>query len=118
MNTGRYDQRVSFITFENDSDGHGGTTANPPRTTLLETFASVQQVKSSNALEQLQDVLNQAYKIQVQYRTGFEPNVGMIIEYRGEDMTISQVDLNKERHRRFWTITATYGNNTNADQGS
>lgn len=116
MNTGRYDQRVLFRSFQDVSDGHGGTTPIP--VTLLETFAAVKQVKSSSDLEQLQNDLNKVYKIAIRHRLDFTPSQGSVIVYRGDELTIQQVDLSGERHRREYIITAMYGDNTNADTGS
>lgn len=104
MNTGKQDRKIKFISLVGTDDGYGGTI--PSRTTLLETFAQVEQTKSSNRLEELQNVLNDVFRFIVKYRSGFEPNLAKIIEYNGLDLTIQQVELNNQRHKRFWSITA------------
>lgn len=114
INSGRYDQRVSFILSGPDSDGHGGTTGGDP-VTVLETFASVKQIKSSRTLEQLQEILEAGYLIYVKYREGFTPTKNMVIDYRGTILTIHQIDLNAERHRREWAIVAIQDDTTDSE---
>lgn len=111
MNTGKQDRKIKFISLAGTDDGYGGTI--PGRTTLLETFAEVNQVGSGSKLEELQNVLNDAFQFKVKWRAGFEPNLAKIIEYNNLDLTIQQVELNNQRLKRFWTITAINTNDGN-----
>jgi hypothetical protein len=104
MNTGKQDRKIKFISIQGMDDGYGGTV--PGRTTLLETFAQVNQIRSSSSLEELQNVLNDAYRFTVKWRSGFDPSLSNVIEYNGIDLTIQQVELNNERMKRFWTVMA------------
>lgn len=104
INFGKYDQKVSFVTMGQVSDGYGGFT--PTATTALTTFASVSQLKGSNDLEAAQIGLPKTYRIGVQHRTGFEPLVTMQITYRGVAHVIKSVEESVERNTREWVITA------------
>ena len=104
MNTGKQDRKIKFISVLGTDDGYGGTI--PGRNDLLTTFAEVKQVSSGASLEELQHVLNDGYRFLVKWRSGFDPNLAKIIEYDGKDLTIQQVELNNQRLKRYWLITA------------
>lgn len=104
INFGKYDQKVSFVTLGKVADGYGGFT--PAETIALTTFANVRQLKGSNDLEAAQMGLPKTYRIGVQHRSGFEPNVTMQITYRGVAHVIKSVEESVERNTREWIITA------------
>lgn len=111
MNTGKQDRRVEFITYgPGIQDGSGGTT--PNRIVLLSTFAEVNQVKSGFRLEELQQILNDTFKFTVKWRSSFNPNLASFINYDGLDLSITSVELNTQRLKRYWTITAINGNDS------
>ena len=103
IKAGKYDQKVSFVTFQNIPDGFGGT--NPTRSNVLTTFAWVKQISGSNDLEQAQLTLPATYKIGVQIRSGFNPNVAMLVNYRAKDYKISGIEKKEERNAKEWIIT-------------
>ena len=48
INFGNYSEKVAFVSFQNVSDGAGGTT--PTASTALTTFARVKQTRGENYL--------------------------------------------------------------------
>lgn len=110
MSTGNYDQIISFISLGYVPDGHGGTI--PDRSTLLTTYAAVKQLTSARDVEELQQVLNGAYLINIKYRDDFTPTKGMLINFLDEDFTINRIILIPERHKRQWQITAVRADNS------
>lgn len=107
INIGKYDQKVSFVTFGNNPDGYGGTV--PTQETVLTTFAWVKQLKGSNDLEQAQLTLPNTYKIGIQIRQGFVPNQSMQVLYRGVLYKITGVEKYQERNIREWILTVIGG---------
>jgi hypothetical protein len=110
MNTGRYDQIISFIDLGFTSDGHGGTI--PDRTTLLTTYSAVDQVTAGRTVEEMQQVINGMYDFRIKYRSDFIPTKNMLINYLGEDYTLNKPVLNPQRHKREWTIRAVRADNS------
>ena len=100
---GKYDRKIKFINLGTVSDGSGGFIPTP--TIQLETFARVEQMKGNNNLEQAQLGLPQTYKVGVQFRDGFFPNVSQIIQYDGYDHKILSVEVKNERMRKEFIIT-------------
>lgn len=102
--TGDQDRIIEFITYGNADDGYGGTTVS--ETLVLKTFASCRQISSNRDVEQLQTSLNNAYQFEVKYRSGFTPTLNMVIKYAGRFHSITQIELNAERHKRYWILLA------------
>lgn len=116
MNTGKQDRKITFVTYgPGISDGSGGTV--PDRIELLTTFAEVNQVRSGYRLEQLQEILNDTLKFIVKFRSSFDPNLAKFINYNGVDLSITGIELNNQRHKRYWEITAINGNDS-SDSGT
>lgn len=103
INLGKYDQKVTFVTFGNHPDGFGGTIVT--ETTVLSTFARVRQLQGSNDLEQAQMTLPKTYQVGIQIRQGFEPNTAMQVKYRGVNYKINGVEKREERDVREWVLT-------------
>ena len=103
INFGKYDQKVAFVSFQNVSDGAGGTT--PTATTSLTTFASVTQTRASNAIESSDLVLPNTYRVGIQYRTSFTPTEAYQILYRSKYYKITGVQLLDERQHKEYVIT-------------
>jgi SPP1 family predicted phage head-tail adaptor len=100
---GKYDRKCKFVNLGATEDGAGGYI--PERTTFLETFCRTVQMSGSSYLEQAQLGLPKTYKLAIQYRAGFNPDVNVILEYDGFDHMIKSVELNNERQRKEWIMT-------------
>lgn len=103
INFGKYDQKVTFITFQNVSDGAGGTVLTP--LTSLITFASVKQIRGSNANEAGQMVLPNRYEVRIQYRNLFTPGLTYQILYKSHYYRIIGIQLLDERQHKEYIIT-------------
>lgn len=103
MNFGKYDQKVDFISYENISDGYGGT--EPTETLVLSTFASVRQLRGNDGVEASQLVFPNTYQLTIQYREGFTPTVVMMVKYRGVVYKIAGVLRKYERMTQEWVMT-------------
>lgn len=103
INLGKYDQKVVFKSYQNVTDGAGGTV--PTVLTVLETFARVLQLKGSSTVEQAQMMLPKTYILGVMIRQGFEPTTAMVIEYRSKEYKIVGVEKRDERQGREYVIT-------------
>lgn len=103
INFGKYDQKVVFISFQNVSDGAGGTVVTP--LTSLITFASVKQTRGSNQNESGQMVLPNRYTVRIQYRNLFTPGLTYQILYRGHYYRITGIELADERQHKEYIIT-------------
>ena len=86
MKLGKYDQKVQFGNEGMVSDGAGGYV--PGDVVILETFARIEQLKQSWNIEQVQMKLPSTYRVGVQVRKGFEPNITMWLKWRGEKYNI------------------------------
>ena len=100
---GKYDQKVTFINFQNVSDGAGGTIVSP--LTSLITFASVKQTRSSSGNESGQMVLPNRYTVRIQYRNSFPPDINYQILYRGNYYRITGIELSDQRQHKEYIIT-------------
>ena len=103
IKAGKYDQKVSFVSFGNQPDGFGGTIVT--EATVLTTFAWVKQVNGGDNLEQAQLTLPKTYKVGIQIRSGFEPNTSMMVKYRGNDYKITAIEQMEERNAKEWILT-------------
>lgn len=103
INFGKYDQKVSFISYQLVSDGYGGTT--PSASVLITTFARVDQIRAFDGVESNQMVLPNTYRIAIQYRSSFTPNESMFIYYRNAFHKITGVALNHQRQQKEFIIT-------------
>ena len=101
---GKYDRKISFISFLDVDDGYSGSYPLP--VSVLDTLSNVKQVRGSNSLESAQLELPKTYIFKVQYRLGFEPTQEMQILYQGITHVIKGVEVYKERNTREWIITA------------
>lgn len=101
---GGYDHPVKFISWGEVTDEHGGFY--PEMTTLLRTLASVYQMKGGHDLDAAQLELPKTFVFKVQYRSGFEPNESMQIDYKGSNYAIKSIVEDADRNQREWIITA------------
>ena len=101
---GKYDRKISFISFLDVDDGYSGSYPLP--ISVLNTLSNVKQVRGSNSLESAQLELPKTYTFSVQYRESFEPTQQMQILYEGITHVIKGVEVHKERNTREWIITA------------
>jgi SPP1 family predicted phage head-tail adaptor len=102
INFGKYDQKVAFVSFQNVSDGAGGTT--PTATTALTTFASVTQTRGTSGLESGEMVLPNTYNVAIQYRVSFVPSEIYQIYYRNRYYKITSVQLDDQRQHKEYII--------------
>ena len=100
---GKYDQRVIFKTYQDVSDGYGGTT--PEALEVVSTFASVKQFNGGSDIESVQMTLPNSYSVRVQIRAGFTPNESMMVEYRDIEYRITGITKSDERQGREWIIS-------------
>ena len=103
INFGKYDQKVSFVSFQDVSDGSGGTTPTP--STLATTFARVKQIRGGNDIEASQLELPNTYEIRIQYRASLTPTQAMQILYRSAYYRITGVSLASQRQHKEYIIT-------------
>lgn len=104
INFGKYDQKVSFVTYGQVSDGYGGYV--PSETTVISTFASVRQLKGYSDIEQAQLTLPNTYVVYIQQRSSFSPTTSMKIKYRGNVLAINSVEQTTERGALEWKFIA------------
>lgn len=81
MNTGRYDQKIQFITEGSASDGYGGYI--PVENIDLETFAAIEQMPRAKTLEQFNPDLPMVYRVRIHHRSSFTPTVGSLVDWNG-----------------------------------
>lgn len=103
INFGKYDQKVTFRSYQDFDDGYGGNI--PVATDVLTTFARAIQMRGSSTAEQAQLMLPNTYQIGVMIRTGFEPTTAMSVIYRSNEYKITGVEKIDERQGREWVIT-------------
>lgn len=102
MNTGNYDQVISFVSLDDAVDDSGGFPVT--RLFLLETFAMIKEIRSFSESEQRQRVLNNIFECRIKYRSSFEPLNTMFVEWSGYRYVINQVDLVGQRHKREYVM--------------
>ena len=101
INFGSYDQSITFVNFQNISDGYGGTVPTP--VDILTTFASIKQVRGGMDIESAQMTLPRTFNAKIQWRSTFVPNETMQVRYRGINHKITGVTLQEERMtKEFW----------------
>jgi head-tail adaptor len=103
INFGKYDQKVSFVSFQSVSDGAGGTVPTP--LTILTTFASVLQTNGGNAIESNEMVLPNTYQVAIQYRTSFIPNESYQVLYGSKYHKILGVQVRQQRQHKEYFLT-------------
>lgn len=101
---GKYDQKVSFISFGQTSDGAGGYI--PSETVSLTTFASVKQLSAGDSIEASQLELPETLEVRIQYRNGFRPTQAMQVLYRSNYYKITGVTLLNQRKVYEYVLTA------------
>ena len=100
MKLGKYDQRIEFTTEGTTADSYGGYT--PTEISVLTTWARIEQLTASKNIEQAQMQLPTIYRVGVQCRDGFLPEVKHLIKWRGKKFkiinspTVQSVRLNQE----------------------
>jgi len=98
---GSYDQSITFVNFQNISDGYGGSV--PTAVNVLTTFASIKQVRGGMDIESAQMTLPRSYNAKIQWRSTFQPDETMQVRYRGVNHKITGVTLQDERMtKEFW----------------
>lgn len=66
-------------------------------------WAAVEEVKSNRTQSEDQTQLQDAMRFTIRYRTGWQPNKSMLIEYNGRDYTIQDIREVNQRGR-YWRI--------------
>jgi SPP1 family predicted phage head-tail adaptor len=105
---GKYDRRVTLGNFQDTSDGYYGNT--PVWVDEISTFASVQQLRGSNNIEQAQLNLPKTYLFRIMQREGLNPDPSMMIIYDGFYHKIQGIESSNERYKREFIITAVRNN--------
>ena len=103
INFGSYDQSITFVNFQNISDGYGGSV--PTAVNVLTTFASVKQVRGGMDIESAQMTLPRTFNAKIQWRSTFVPNETMQVRYRGVNHKITGITLQYERMTSEYSFT-------------
>lgn len=101
---GKYDRKISFISFSDIDDGYSGSYPLP--IIVLSTLSNVSQLRGSSSLESAQLELPKTYVFKVQFRLGFNPDQSMQILYQGITHVIKGIEIYAQRNTREWIITA------------
>lgn len=105
MNGGQLKQKIKFFDFGKISDGAGGFTTGGLKVLILDTLASVKQIKASRTAENLQETINSVYEIKLRQRAGFMPKSDYIVEWDGKVCEITGFTEDIEKGSKFWLIT-------------
>ena len=101
---GKYDRKISFISFSDIDDGYSGSYPLP--IIVLSTLSNVSQLRGSSSLESAQLELPKTFIFKVQFRSGFNPDESMQILYQGITHVIKGSEIQDQRNTREWIITA------------
>ena len=101
---GKYDRKISFISFSDIDDGYSGSYPLP--VIVLSTLSNVSQLRGSSSIESAQLELPKTYVFKVQFRSGFNPDESMQILYQGITHVIKGIEIQDQRNTREWIITA------------
>lgn len=103
MKIGSYDQKIAFFTEGKTSDGLGGYVV--AKTTVLETFASVEQLTQKRDLEQAQLSFPAIFRVKIMYRNIFKPEVKHRVSWMGKNFNIiSAPQLDNVRRPLEWVF--------------
>jgi len=102
-NTGRLNQNIRFVRFEDTDDGAGGSY--PVESTYWETSAEVKEIKAVKDLMALQEVLKSMISITVRYRDDKSIISDMQLYWRGQLFTVVRVEVDYI-YKRFITVIA------------
>lgn len=103
MKIGRYDQKIKFVTDGQVTDSYGGYT--PSEVVQLTTYAAIEQVTQTRAIEQMQIGLPATYRVSVMYRQSFIPTKDMRIVWRDVKYNITTApEVNNVRMQKEWTF--------------
>jgi len=100
---GSYDQSITFVNFQNISDGYGGSV--PTAVNVLTTFASIKQVMGGMDIESAQMTLPRTFNAKIQWRSTFQPDETMQVLYRGAYHKITGITLQYERMTSEYSFT-------------
>lgn len=100
---GSYDQSITFVNFQNISDGYGGSV--PTAVNVLTTFASIKQVRGGMDIESAQMTLPRTFNAKIQWRSTFQPDETMQVRYRGAYHKITGITLQYERMTSEYSFT-------------
>ena len=100
---GSYDQSITFVNFQNISDGYGGSV--PTAVNVLTTFASIKQVRGGMDIESAQMTLPRSYNSKIQWRSTFQPDETMQVLYKGAYHKITGITLQYERMTSEYSFT-------------
>jgi len=103
INFGSYDQSITFVNFQNISDGYGGSV--PTAVNVLTTFASIKQVRGGMDIESAQMTLPRTFNAKIQWRSTFQPDETMQVRYRGAYHKITGITLQYERMTSEYSFT-------------
>lgn len=90
-------QKLSKV--QNDSGGWAETW-----TTVYTTQAYVGPVRSWRALQQLQNVQNASYEVQIRYTPSHEVSKDIRFIYEGKTLVINSIEEVKEGSKRFYSL--------------
>lgn len=122
MNGGKLTQKISFFDNTLVSDGAGGfltgetsdlffdTTVISDLTGInttgeflvLQTIASVKQIKASRVAENLQASINAVYEIKLRQRAGFNPQSKYTVKWDGKICNI--VEITEDEKEKQWVL--------------
>jgi len=71
---------------------------------LLETWASIEQLKASRSAENFQEQINAVYELKMRKRSVFEPRSNQSVKWRGEYYSIVQI-VEDVADKMYWLIT-------------
>ena len=102
---GRFNRRLEAQKVTLVPDDAGGQVET--WTTVYTTKAYVGPVKSWRALQQLQNVQNASYEVQLRYTTSHEVSKDIRFIYEGQTLIINSMEQVTEGRKRFWILTLT-----------
>lgn len=101
MQIGKYDERIEFVSYGTEPDGAGGTI--PVRNVLMSSFASIEQLKQSKSLEQVQMGLPSAFRVRMMVRKDFEITTGKLVEWKGSPYhVLTSPQVESTRYQQEW----------------
>lgn len=102
---GQFNRRLEAQKLTLAPDGAGGSVET--WTTVYTTWAFVGPVKSWRALQQLQNVQNNSYEVQIRFTTAHEVNKNIRFKYEGQTLIINSMEQIMEGRKRFWSLILT-----------
>lgn len=104
MNGGDLKQKISFFEYALISDGAGGFIASEYKVLILETWASIKQIRATRTAENLQEGINSVFEIRLRQRAGFNPRSNYMITWDDKIFTITGIEENVAKEN-YWILT-------------